>query len=189
MILGQSHIYQRPTARKVYESGAFDPEGIVGCLPTLLQVLLGVQAGMILLHHAAHMARIKRWLTWSAFLVFFSFCLCGFSLHGGIPINKNLWSLSFVFLTAGLANLLLATCYFGIDVVHAVTDQFNPFLYPGMNSIILYVGHTILHLLPWHWRYSTMNSHFLKLSENTWNTLVWVVVSIFLYERKIFYSV
>lgn len=189
IVLDEKHIYQWPTTKKVYEAGAFDPEGVLGCMPTIIQVLLGVQAGMILLHHVDHMARMKRWITWGVSLLFISGCLCGFSQHGGIPINKNLWSLSFVCITAGLANLLLTFCYFFIDVKQWWTDAFNPFLYPGMNAIVMYVGHSILHMMPFRWRFDTMNTHFLRLTENSWNTIMWVLVSIYLYENNTFYSI
>lgn len=191
LILGTSHIYQSPTAKHVYESSAFDPEGLFGCLPTIIQTLFGVQAGMILLYHSESFARLKRWILWGVVLGLISGALCGFSKDDGIiPINKNLWSISFVMATSGLAFLLLSLCYFLIDVKKWWTDNWNPFLYPGQNAIIMYVGHTIMHkMLPWHWRVKNMNTHFIRLFENSWNTVIWVLIAIYLYNKKIFYSV
>lgn len=191
LVLGNSHIYQFPTAKKVYESSAFDPEGLFGCLPTIIQTFFGAQAGMILLYHSESFARLKRWITWGIVLGLISGALCGFSKNDGfIPINKNLWSISFVLATSGLAFLLLSLCYFLIDVKKWWTDDWNPFLYPGQNAIIMYVGHTIMHkMLPWHWSVTNMNTHFIRLLENSWNTVIWVLIAIYLYNKKIFYSV
>ncbi|XP_063705125.1 heparan-alpha-glucosaminide N-acetyltransferase [Culicoides brevitarsis] len=191
LVLGLSHIYQHPTAKKVFESSAFDPEGVFGCLPTIIQTIFGAQAGMILLYHAEAAARLKRWLSWGLILGLISGILCGFSKNDGvIPINKNLWSLSFVLATSGLAFFLLAACFYLIDVKKWWTDEWNPFLYPGQNAIIMYVGHTIMHkMLPWHWRVTYMNTHFIRLLENSWNTVLWVLIAIYLYNKNIFYSV
>lgn len=191
LILGESHIYNWPTAKKVYESGSFDPEGILGCMPTVLQVLLGVQAGMILLYHPQPQDRIKRFLSWFVGLALVGGVFCCFQVHDGwIPINKNLWSLSFVFVTSSLAFLLFTLCFYLVDVRRIWTDEFNPFLYPGMNAIIMYVGHTVMHkMLPWHWQLTRMNTHFLKLLENSWNTVLWIFIAIYLYQKKIFYSI
>ena len=35
MMLGEKHIYQYPTAMDTYDSGPFDPEGIVGKMPVV----------------------------------------------------------------------------------------------------------------------------------------------------------
>lgn len=191
LILGSTHIYQHPTIKTVYESNAFDPEGLLGCLPTILQVVLGTQAGMILIHHSEPMERIKRWSTWSIITGLIALILCGFSKNNGwIPINKNLWSISFVNATSSLAFILLSFCYIMIDVKMYWTDQWNPFLYPGMNAIIMYVGHTVMHkMLPWHWRIAYMNTHFIKLFENSWNTILWIFIAIYLYQKNIFYNI
>lgn len=92
VVLGENHLYQKPTAKHVYHSQAFDPEGVFGCLMTIFQVFLGVQAGMVLLIHSDWKARVKRWMMWSIACVLIGLILCGFSTEDGwIPINKNMW--------------------------------------------------------------------------------------------------
>lgn len=92
VVLGESHLYQSPTARHVYHSQAFDPEGVFGCLLTIFQVFLGVQSGMVLLLHVDWRSRVKRWLMWSVAFAVLGGALCGFSQDDGvIPINKNMW--------------------------------------------------------------------------------------------------
>lgn len=92
ILLGVNHIYQHPTAKYIYHSQAFDPEGVFGCLMTIFQVFLGVQCGMVLLVHADAKARVKRWLAWGLFCGIVGGALCSFSKETGvIPLNKNLW--------------------------------------------------------------------------------------------------
>src|SRR5450631_3631030 len=43
MWLGNGHIYQWPTCRKIYQTGGFDPEGILGYLTSIFLVFLGLQ--------------------------------------------------------------------------------------------------------------------------------------------------
>lgn len=188
IILGNNHLYQHPTARYVYDAQAFDPEGPFGCLPTILQVFLGLQCGVLILTHTEVMARIRRMAAWGTVLGLLGGILCGFSKNDGwIPVNKNLWSLSYVLVTASLAFVLLLICFVLIDVKRLWTG--NPFLYAGMNAIILYVGHTIFHkMLPWHWRIGLMNTHFMLMCEALWNTVLWNGIAYYLFKKKIFYS-
>lgn len=186
-ILGESHIYQHPTAKYLYDSKAFDPEGIFGCLLTIVQVYFGVICGSILTTHTEWTARIKRWLIWSIVLSLLGGILCLFSIENGwIPINKNMWSLSFVFITASLAFFLLSIFYYIIDVRELWTGY--PFAECGMNAIILYVGHTVFHkMLPWHWTIGPMNTHFILLLKCLWNTMLWVGIALYLNGIKYYY--
>lgn len=189
MILGEKHIYQHPTARYTYDAKPFDPEGLVGCLTTFLQVFIGLQCGTTFMVFTEWKARCRRFLLWSLVLGLLSGILCGFSQDDGIiPLNKNLWSLSFVFGTSALAFVLLTIFYFIIDVRNLWSG--TPLVYAGMNAIIMYVGHEVFHsMLPWHWRIGPMNTHFVLLLENMWNASLWVVIAYILYCRKIFISV
>ncbi|KFB50425.1 AGAP005761-PA-like protein [Anopheles sinensis] len=187
-VLGIEHLYQRPTARLVYDAMPFDPEGPFGCLPTVLQVFLGLQCGCTILAYACHRKRMVRFGVWSVVLGLLAGVLCGFSKNDGwIPVNKNLWSLSYVLATGSLAYLLLLLCYYAVDVKRCWSGR--PFVYAGMNAIVLYVGHTVFHkMLPWHWRIGTMNTHFMLTLEALWNTVLWNLIALYLFQRRIFYN-
>eukprot|EP00094_Tigriopus_californicus_P008398 TCALIF_08092-PA protein Name:"Similar to Hgsnat Heparan-alpha-glucosaminide N-acetyltransferase (Mus musculus)" AED:0.16 eAED:0.16 QI:217/0.75/0.77/1/0.62/0.55/9/0/556 len=93
LILTNAHIYNYPTAKAVYQSSAFDPEGILGCLPSIFHVFLGYQAGQIILSYSGHRQRVTRYLIWFLGTGILALGLCGASLNDGpIPINKNLWN-------------------------------------------------------------------------------------------------
>lgn len=183
------HIYGNPTAKSVYQSGAFDPEGILGSLMSIFQVFLGYQAGQTLQIYSGHKDRLARFLSWGAATGILGTILCGASQNDGwIPLNKNLWSLSFVLITTSLAFFLLAALYFVIDMQLWWKGQ--PFVYAGMNSILLYCGHSVGHsLFPWHFRAGPMKTHAAKLPEALWGATLWVIISFILYRKKVFITV
>lgn len=188
LMLGEEHIYRYPTATAIYRSGPFDPEGIVGCLLSIFQVFLGVQAGAILTFYREWKGRVIRWIIWGTVAGVVAAGLCVFSKEEGlIPVNKNLWSLSFVLTTSCFAFYLLSACYWLIDVRFWWSG--TPFFYPGMNATIMYVGHSVAYqMFPWHWRLGTMNTHFILLIETIWGTLLWILVAFWLYHIKFFLS-
>nr|XP_022916136.1 heparan-alpha-glucosaminide N-acetyltransferase [Onthophagus taurus]XP_022916137.1 heparan-alpha-glucosaminide N-acetyltransferase [Onthophagus taurus]XP_022916138.1 heparan-alpha-glucosaminide N-acetyltransferase [Onthophagus taurus] len=188
VILG-NHIYQYPTIKEIYNSKPFDPEGIFGCLTSIIQVFLGVKAGIILLTIKCYKKRAIRWTFWAFYTGLIGAVLCGFSKENGvIPLNKNLWSLSFVLVTSSLAFLLLTFCYLLIDVIKIWNGK--PFLFAGMNAIIMYIGHSITYSnFPIRWDVDNNETHFLRLFENVWGTMCWILVSYYLYKKKIFYSI
>lgn len=191
VILTENHMYQWAKIRSVYDSLVFDPEGVFGCLLTIVQVFLGVQCGVTLLVYPTAKDRLQRWAIWGVALAAITAILTLFSVENGIiPINKNLWSLSFVTVTASLAFLLLSLIYFLVDVKNIGDDFWTIFLYPGLNAIILYVGHSIFHTMwPFHFSFDVMNTHFILLLENVYTVTVWILISHYLYHKKIFYSI
>uniref|UniRef100_A0AAR5PNL4 Heparan-alpha-glucosaminide N-acetyltransferase catalytic domain-containing protein n=1 Tax=Dendroctonus ponderosae TaxID=77166 RepID=A0AAR5PNL4_DENPD len=194
LILG-NHVYQNPTIYSVYEAKPFDPEGIVGCLTTIFHVMLGVQAGVTLLVFKEHYQRVSRWLVWSLILGILGGALCGFSSEDGlIPVNKNLWSLSFVFVTSCFAFVLLSVCYFLIDVKKWWSGK--PLLFAGMNAIILYIGHEMTDgHFPVRWYFaadadgSWRNTHFISLLSDAWGADFWVLVSYYLHKINYYFTI
>ena len=72
---------------------------------------------MIVLTYSAHGDRVKRFAAWAAVTGLLGLALCGASLDDGpIPVNKNLWSLSYVLATTGTAFALMAVVYVVVDV-------------------------------------------------------------------------
>jgi len=189
-------IYGNPTAKGVYSASAFDPEGIFGTLTSIFHVFIGYQAGYILQVYSGHVDRISRWICWAALTGAIGAILCGASQNDGWdPVNKNLWSISFVMVTSSFAFLLLAVLYFLIDVKHLWKGQ--PFFYAGMNSILLYCGHSVgYNLFPFHFIIGqnanpelNMRTHAAKLPESLWVTTLWVIIAFVLYRKKVFVTV
>ncbi|CAH1170184.1 unnamed protein product [Phaedon cochleariae] len=196
LILG-NHRYQNPTIWAIYEAKPFDPEGLLGCLTTIFHVFIGVQAGTTLIVYKNHSDRLIRWLSWAVFTGLIGGGLCGFSKEEGlIPVNKNLWSLSFVMVTSSLAFLMLSITYILVDMKKWWSGK--PFLYAGMNAILMYIGHEMTDgHFPVRWYLHNYNSiqgdyrrtHFLALLSDVWGVSIWVLVAVYLYKINYFFSI
>ena len=125
-ILGDSHMY--------HISGiALDPEGWVSTIPCIAHVLIGVMAGALIMGVKDNHQKIERLSLLGAVIL-----MLGFLWDYAMPINKTLWSSSYVLVTCGLASLLLAVLIWLIDVkgYKAWTRFFETF---GVNPMAIFV--------------------------------------------------
>lgn len=190
-LLGTNHIYQTPSSRVIYATRMpYDPEGVLGSINSILMAFLGLQAGKIILHYRdLHTSIMSRFLIWGLFLGVISAALTKCSTDQGfIPVNKNLWSLSYVTTLACFAYVLLVLVYYTVDVKKWWSGA--PFYYPGMNSILVYVGHEVFEeYFPFRWRMANSQSHAEHLTQNLVATSCWVFISYVLYRKKIFWKI
>uniref|UniRef100_A0A8C5A0H4 Heparan-alpha-glucosaminide N-acetyltransferase n=1 Tax=Gadus morhua TaxID=8049 RepID=A0A8C5A0H4_GADMO len=190
-LLGNNHIYQNPSSRVIYLTHtAYDPEGILGSINTVLMAFFGLQAGKILLHYKdLHSKIITRFLIWAVILGILSAVLTKCSRNQGfIPVNKNLWSLSYVTTLACMAFVVLLLVYYVVDVKSWWSGA--PFHYPGMNSILVYVGHEVFEqYFPFRWRMADSQSHAEHLAQNLVATSCWVFISYLLYKKRVFWKI
>ncbi|XP_029179272.2 heparan-alpha-glucosaminide N-acetyltransferase-like [Acropora millepora] len=188
-LFGFKHIYQKPTCMKTYKTKfPYDPEGALGTLTSSFLVFLGVQAGYTLFTFPNHISRMKRWVIWSVLLGCITLALTGKNNEGAIPLNKNLWSVSFIFATGGMAFMLLTFCYLLVDVLGWWSGA--PFVFPGMNSILVYVGSEILSkYFPFSWKVNGHVQHGELLAMNITGTTVWILISYYLYYIKFFVKI
>ncbi|CAL1292528.1 unnamed protein product [Larinioides sclopetarius] len=188
LLLGPSHLYQHPGLKAIYGgTQPYDPEGILGYFTSIFLVFLGLQAGKILLMFKEPKARLIRWMTWAIVTGCISGILCCFSKNDGwIPVNKNLWSVSFILATSSLAFVLLSICY-AVNDVHKLWSG-GPFYHAGMNSIMLYVGHELTHnMFPWRWQVHP--THLNELFMNLWGTTLWVFIAVWMHRKNVFVTV
>lgn len=115
--------------------GNHDPEGWLGLIPSIITAMLGIEAGRLLKDTTKTEMRKVATLTAVGIL----FILIGAVWNIAMPINKNLWTSSFVMLTAGISFCLLATFYLVIDVWGYRRWAFFPAVI-GMNSITIYLA-------------------------------------------------
>jgi predicted acyltransferase len=92
-------------------AGNHDPEGILSTVPSIASGITGLLTGYILKHNQNMSGTIKRLLQ-AGFVTL----LLGVVWSFVFPINKNLWTSSFVLVTSGAGALFLATCSWLIDV-------------------------------------------------------------------------
>ncbi|MBD2702667.1 DUF1624 domain-containing protein [Spirosoma sp. BT702] len=123
-ILTPAHVYK--------PAKVWDPEGLLSTLPAIGTGLLGILTGTWLRSSRSAPEKIA-WL----FTVGCLTLLGGLCWNGFFPINKALWTSSYVLLAGGLAMLGLAICYWLIDV-----QQYRfgvmPFVAFGVNAITVF---------------------------------------------------
>ena len=111
----------------------WDPEGLLSTVPAVATALLGILAGLWLGSHRDAAGKIRGLLIAGAAGV-----VAAYAWNLAFPINKSLWTSSYVLLTAGLAAWLLAACYWLIDVRQS-RGWTLPFVILGSNAIALFV--------------------------------------------------
>jgi predicted acyltransferase len=114
------------------ESKTWDPEGILSTLPAIATALIGILSGQWLRSERRGARKVLGLAITGAVFV-----LAGRLLHPYFPINKNLWTSTFVLFTGGFAMLLLAVCYWVVDL-RGWKKWAAPFLVFGMNAILAY---------------------------------------------------
>ncbi len=121
--------------------GVHDPEGLLSTIPAISTALLGAFAGHLLRsRHAGVTAVRKVWILIGAGAVGL---LSGALWDLVFPINKNLWTSSFVLYAGGWSLLLLAAFYAVIDV-WGKRRWAMFFIVIGMNSILIYMAGLIV---------------------------------------------
>jgi predicted acyltransferase len=112
----------------------WDPEGLLPTLPAIATCLLGVLAGSWITRPAPLSQRLRGLLALGA-----AGLLTGWLWSQAFPINKNLWTSSYVVFTAGMACAALAACMWIIEGRRAGWWT-RPFVVFGVNPIVAFVG-------------------------------------------------
>ncbi|RRA98886.1 acyltransferase family protein [Larkinella rosea] len=114
-----------------------DPEGLFSTLPAIGTALLGIFSGQLLKSEGrtANRGQKTLWLVLGGL----SCLVLGYSWGLVFPINKNLWTSSFVLVAGGWSVLMLALFYWIIDVKNVSGWAFF-FTVIGMNSILIYIA-------------------------------------------------
>lgn len=126
LILGANHIY-------LQGHQFVDPEGILSSLPAVAQTMLGFECGRLLFQEPDHKERIRKLLIVGSVLL-----IGGYLLSYGCPVNKRLWSPSFVCITSGISMILLSLL---MNVVEHKEPHvgFRPFVVLGVNPLAIYL--------------------------------------------------
>jgi predicted acyltransferase len=120
----------------LWRQGNWDPEGLLSTVPALATTLIGVIAGWFMSETTSPRALVRGLLLWGLIGI-----LLGLFTSMWLPINKNLWTSSYVLFTGGVASALLAVCYWLCDVHESEAMQkiTEPFVALGRNAILLFV--------------------------------------------------
>jgi predicted acyltransferase len=130
----------------------YDPEGILSTLPAIATTLCGVLTGHWLRTRNNPDERVAGMFVAGAICV-----VSGWVMNAWFPINKSLWTSSYVLFTAGLALQLLAICYWLIDI-KGYRRWATPFIIFGVNSIAVYVLSALFGRIMSLWRIPATSS-------------------------------
>ncbi|MBR9991266.1 MAG: DUF5009 domain-containing protein [Gemmatimonadetes bacterium] len=187
-VFGEAHLWR--AAR------TWDPEGLLSTLPAVGTVLLGVFTGDWL-----RSDRDPATKTVGLFLAGNVAVVLGVMWHPLFPINKNLWTSSYVVFTAGMACHFLAVCYWLIDV-KGYRAWAKPFVIFGVNAITAFflsgIFARLLTMIPGPggrtlkgFLYNTIFTPFLtpvnaSLAYATAFVLLWLGIMTVFHRRRIF---
>ena len=129
-VLGPAHLFQG--------TRTYDPEGVLSSVGAVASVLGGVLAGRWIAQPRPLIDRIA-----ALFAVGALAAVLGLMWHWSLPINKNLWTPSYVVFTGGMASMSLATCLWLIED-RGIRWWARPFLVFGMNPFLAFVGSGLL---------------------------------------------
>jgi predicted acyltransferase len=135
LLLSEWHIYKpKPMGQNFY-----DPEGILSTLPSIASCLIGVLCGTwILKKDKTQFEKVSG--------MFVAGCILtsiGWVWDFWFPINKPLWTSSYVMFMGGLGLCTLAICYWLIDI-KGYKNWIKPFVIFGTNALALYFASAIL---------------------------------------------
>ena len=180
-VFGENHIYHGYGI-------PFDPEGLLGVLTGTCTVLIGYLIGRSIRNRATEQSQDG--VSARTFAISAGLLLAGLALSIFIPINKPLWSVSYVFYAAGWASFVLALLIYLIDY-KGWEKPFFPFKALGMNALALYVLSAVLMVINWRyigWDYTAVfgSTKFLSLMFALLYMLLHLAIAVILYKKKIF---
>lgn len=116
----------------------WDPLGVLSTLPAVATSMLGSLCGRWLERRAGNPGRLR-----GLFVAGGAGMVAGLLWDRVFPINKNLWSSSYVLFTAGVAAISLSMCIWLVDVRR--WERWGwPFVVFGVNPIAAFVGSTMM---------------------------------------------
>lgn len=174
----------------LYHHTPVDPEGLLGTISAVAHTLLGFYCGRLIRQKETVSDKVI-----ALFVVGTVGVIGGYLLSYGLPLNKCIWSPSYVLVTCGLASLLQAFLMYVIDIQKKSgwTTFFHVF---GVNALALYVSSELLAILLGHlgisgWVYDGIHA---VITPDKWASLAYALyfvllnfaIGYILYRKKIY---
>ncbi|MBI3139750.1 MAG: DUF5009 domain-containing protein [Sphingobacteriales bacterium] len=179
MILGEPHMYKG-------EGLPFDPEGLMSTLPAIVQVILGYLAGDYIQKKSKILPVPDQPGTTSGgmyemltglFVIAVAMIITGFCWDMVFPINKKIWTSSYVIYTTGLAILTIATMIYMIEIKKIKGGLARFFDVFGKNALFVFALSAFLPkglalvklgegINPWNWLYKKVLIYTPGAKEN-----------------------
>ncbi len=134
-LFGSDHLYRKSPV---------DPEGLLGTISSVAHVLIGFYAGRCIKQASSVSDKVMALFILGTVLI-----IGGYLLSFGMPLNKRIWSPSYVMVTCGLASSLLALLMVVIDI-RGKRKWCTFFQVFGVNPLFLYVSSEVLAIVLGH---------------------------------------
>jgi predicted acyltransferase len=168
-ILGVTHMYKG-------EGIPFDPEGIMSTVPAIAQVILGFLVGNYIKEKGATKDSLTPMLN-GLFVAAIAMLITGLCWDMVMPINKKIWTSSYVVYTTGLATLTIAAMIYFIEIKGIKFGLSRFFDVFGKNALFVFAlsaflpkGLALIKLgegiTPWNWLYKKVYIHIPGAPEN-----------------------
>ncbi|MEJ7675493.1 MAG: DUF5009 domain-containing protein [Chitinophagaceae bacterium] len=143
-LMGNNHMYHG-------EKVPFDPEGWLSTLPAIVNVIIGYYAGRFIQKNGKGYDTLARLMLVGSMIIFVALCW-----NMIFPINKKLWTSSFVLLTTGVDLIILSSLIYILEIKNWVAYSWSKFfLIFGRNTLFIYllsellvVGLYMIHVAP-----------------------------------------
>lgn len=137
-LMGPDHLYHG-------EGLPFDPEGLLSTFPAVVNVIAGYVAGSYLQRNGQKYETLAKLC-----MVGFGLVLAAMAWNLVFPINKKLWSSSFVLITVGIDLFVLATLVYALDMKKWFTKTYF-FEVFGRNTLFVYLLSELLVIMLFTW--------------------------------------
>lgn len=135
-MLGESHLYHS-------HGLIFDPEGLLSTLPAIVNVVIGYYAGRFVQEKGKGYESIAKLLLTGGLFLFLAY-----AWDLVFPINKKLWTSSFVLLTTGLDLLIMGALIYAVEVREWNWNNWTRFfVIPGKNPLFIYLLSEVLAII------------------------------------------
>ncbi|MGF2413125.1 acyltransferase family protein [Ferruginibacter sp.] len=138
-LLGEKHLYHG-------EGVAFDPEGLLSTLPAIVNVTAGYFVGKYIQQKGNSFEGLTILLLTGAALIFAAYCW-----NFSFPVNKKLWTSSFVLLTVGLDCVIIAAIIYIINFKQKTSWTYF-FEVMGRNPLFIYLLSELGAILLWFFK-------------------------------------
>lgn len=125
-VLGEGHVYKG-------EGVPFDPEGIASTLPAVINVVIGYLTGSYIKKMGKNFEMLAHLFIAGALLIFAGFCW-----HLSFPINKKIWTSSYVLYTSGLASMVLGIFIYLVEFKNSTGGWSRFFDVFGKNPLFIF---------------------------------------------------
>lgn len=186
----------------LYHKSPVDPEGLLSTIPAIAHTLIGFLCGKLVCSKVSPKEKVRNIFIFGALLT-----IAGFALSLWLPLNKRIWSPSYVLATCGLAMLLLsliAKIEHSTPLLHREGQGGGslvavPLLVFGMNPLFLYVLSELMAIVFGHFGISALifDTIHSVVSAPKWASLCYALtfvllnwlVGYVLYRKKIFIKI